>query len=125
VVSYGFAQRTREIGLRMALEAHPSQVLAAVVSRGLGLAGAGVAFGVVRSFATVRLMEGMLCGVTPTDPATLATAAAALTVFARGARYLPGRRPTHVDPAVVLTPRLSRSAHRFSGNGPPPRAAAL
>jgi ABC-type antimicrobial peptide transport system permease subunit len=102
VVSYGFAQRTREIALRMALGARPSQVLAAVVSQGLGLAGAGVGFGVVGSFATVRPMGGMLCGVTPTDPATLATAAAALTVVALGATYLPGRRATHVDPAVVI-----------------------
>jgi putative ABC transport system permease protein len=102
VVSYGVAQRTREIGLRMALGARPSQVLASVVGQGLGLAAAGVALGLAGSFAAARLMEGLLYGVTATDPAALAGAAAVLTLVALGAAYLPGRRATRVDPAAVL-----------------------
>jgi len=102
VVSYGVAQRTREIALRMALGAHPTRMLASVVGQGLVLAGTGVALGLLGSFAAARLMEGMLYGVTPGDPATLAAAAAALALIALGASYLPARRAARVDPAVVL-----------------------
>lgn len=102
VVSYGVAQRTREIGLRMALGARPSQVLASVVRHGLGLAAGGVALGLVGSFATARLVERMLYRVGPRDPVALAGAAAVLTAVALAATYLPGRRATQVDPAVVL-----------------------
>jgi predicted permease len=102
VVSCAVAQRTREIGLRMALGARPSQVLASVVGQGLGLAVSGVALGLAGALVAARLMSGMLYGVTPTDPLALAGAAATLTIAAVGAAYVPGRRATRVDPAVVL-----------------------
>jgi predicted permease len=102
VVSYGVAQRTREIALRMALGAHPTRMLASVVGQGLGLAGAGVVLGLIGSFAAARLMEGMLYGVTPADPVTLAAVATVLVFVVLGASYLPVRRAARVDPAVVL-----------------------
>lgn len=100
--TYGVAQRTREIALRMALGAHPTRMLASVVGQGLRLAGAGVALGLLGSFAAARLMEGMLYGVTPADPATLAAATVTLALVVLVASYLPARRAAHVDPAVVL-----------------------
>src|SRR5262249_38601436 len=75
VVSYGVAQRTREIALRLALGAHPTRMLASVVGQGLLLAGMGVTLGLVGSFLSARLIEGMLYGVTSADPATLVAAA--------------------------------------------------
>ena len=102
VLAYLVNQRTREIGVRLALGAKPSDVLWMVVGRGLWLAGFGVAIGLVAAVALTRLMQGVLYGVTPTDPLTFVGVAAALLAVAGFASWLPARRATRVDPLVAL-----------------------
>jgi ABC-type antimicrobial peptide transport system permease subunit len=102
VLAYLVNQRTREIGVRLALGAKPSDVLWMVVGRGLWLAGFGVVIGLVAAVALTRLMQGVLYGVTPTDPLTFVGVAAALLAVAGFASWLPARRATRVDPLVAL-----------------------
>jgi len=102
VLAYLVNQRTREIGVRLALGAKSSDVLWMVVGRGLWLAGFGVAIGLVAALALTRLMQGVLYGVTPTDPLTFVGVAAALLAVAGFASWLPARRATRVDPLVAL-----------------------
>ncbi len=102
VLAYLVNQRTREIGVRLALGAKPSDVLWMVVGRGLWLAGLGVAIGLVAAVALTRLMQGVLYGVTPRDPLTFVGVAAALLAVAAFASWLPARRATRVDPLVAL-----------------------
>jgi predicted permease len=102
VLAYLVNQRTREIGVRLALGARPSDVLWMVVSRGLWLAGLGVAVGLVAALVLTRLMQGVLYGVTPTDPLTFVGVSAVLLGVAAFASWLPARRATRVDPLVAL-----------------------
>jgi predicted permease len=102
VLAYLVNQRTREIGVRLALGASTSDVLSMVVGRGLRLAGLGVAAGLVGSLALTRLMAGVLFGVTPTDPLTFGVVALALLAVAALASWLPALRATRVDPLVAL-----------------------
>jgi predicted permease len=102
VLAYLVTQRTREIGVRLALGASPRDVLRMVVGRGLRLAGLGVAIGLVAALVLTRLMQGVLYGVTPTDPLTFVGVAAALLAVAAFASWLPARRATRVDPLVAL-----------------------
>ncbi|HEY7216285.1 MAG TPA: ABC transporter permease [Thermoanaerobaculia bacterium] len=102
VMSYFVAQRTQELGVRMALGARRSDVLALVLGRGAGLALLGVALGLAGARGLTRWMTGLLFEVSPTDPATFVLAAAALAAAALAASYLPARRAAQVDPAVVL-----------------------
>jgi predicted permease len=102
VLSYGVVQRTREIGIRMALGARPTRVLRLVVGDGLVLTVAGLAIGLAGSAALTRLLTSLLFGVTATDPATFVAVAAFLTLVALVASYLPARRATKIDPAVAL-----------------------
>jgi putative ABC transport system permease protein len=102
VMSYSVAQRTHEIGIRMALGARRPDVLALVVKQGMVLALMGIAAGAVLSLAITRLISGMLFGITATDPLTFAGVAALLGTVAFLANYLPARRASKVDPMVAL-----------------------
>ncbi|MGO9272282.1 MAG: ADOP family duplicated permease [Terriglobia bacterium] len=102
VISYSVAQRTQEIGIRMALGATRRQVLSMVMRRGLWFAGSGLAAGQVLALMLNRTLKGLLVGVSTTDPLTLGVTGAVLLVAAVLACYLPARRATRVDPLVAL-----------------------
>jgi putative ABC transport system permease protein len=102
VLSYAVAQRTREIGIRMALGARGSTVLAMVMRHAVVLAIAGIAVGVVASYFLSEILSGLLFVVRPTDPLTFSSVAALLFAVALLASYLPARRATRVDPIVAL-----------------------
>jgi putative ABC transport system permease protein len=103
VTSYGVAQRTREIGIRLALGASGERVLREVVGRGVRLTLVGAVLGLAGAIAAARLATALLFGVTPTDPRALATAAAILALVSIAACYLPARRAARVDPVAALS----------------------
>ncbi len=102
VMSYTVAQRTREMGVRMALGATPGDAMRLVLGEGLALAAAGIGVGMVAAIGSSRLLRGVLVGVTPTDPLTFVTVPIALALVALLASYLPARRATRVDPTTAL-----------------------
>jgi putative ABC transport system permease protein len=101
-VAWGVAQRTREIGVRMALGAEPSQVARLFLRQAFVVAGSGIAVGLAGAAASTRLLQSWLYGVTPLDPAAFAWSAAAMLIIAALAAYIPARRAAHVDPLVTL-----------------------
>jgi putative ABC transport system permease protein len=102
VVAYSVAQRTREIGVRMALGAQPADVLRMVLGQGARLAAFGLAGGVIASLLVTRFLASMLFGVSATDPATFIAIALLLTAVTLLASYIPARRATRVDPIEAL-----------------------
>jgi predicted permease len=102
VISYSVAQRTREIGIRMALGAREQEVTRMFVAHGLRLAAIGVSCGLVAAFALMRLMSSLLFEVSPVDPLTYAGVSFGLTIAAVLASYLPALRATAIDPMEAL-----------------------
>jgi predicted permease len=102
VLSYVVTQRTREIGIRMALGAQAAQLKRVLLGQALALVGTGVAVGVGAALLLTQLMESLLFGVTALDPATYLAVAAVLIVTGALAGYLPARRATRVDPISAL-----------------------
>jgi predicted permease len=102
VISYMVSLRTREIGVRMALGAAPGEIGRMISRQGLTMAGAGVAIGLLASFALTRYLRALLFEISPTDPMTLGGVALVLLVVALGASWLPARRAARVEPAVAL-----------------------
>jgi putative ABC transport system permease protein len=102
VVAYSVAQRTRELGIRLALGADRWQVLLMIFGSGIELILTGAILGTLGALATSRVMRQMLFEVKPADPLSLAGGAAVLIAIAALATYLPARRATKVDPMVTL-----------------------
>ena len=102
MLSYLVTERTREVGIRMALGAGRRNVLALVIAQGFRLALLGIVAGLVGAWALTRLMNSLLFGVTPTDSVTLVSVVLTLAVVALLACYVPARRATKVDPLVAL-----------------------
>jgi hypothetical protein len=102
VLSYGIAQRTGEIAVRIALGAQPGRVMSMILSETIGLVGVGLALGGGMAYAASRLINSRLYGVAPQDPATLALATGLLLVVALSAAYVPARRASKVDPMTAL-----------------------
>jgi ABC-type antimicrobial peptide transport system permease subunit len=102
VLAFAVAQRTREIGVRLALGAVRRDILALVFGQGARLVAFGLAGGSLATIALTRSMASLLYGVAPIDPPTLASAAALLTGVAALATYLPARRAARIDPMEAL-----------------------
>ena len=102
VISYAVSQRTREIGIRMAMGAQRNELTGLFVRQGLLLTAIGVVFGVGVAFATMRLMRSLLFDVSPMDPSTYLVATVSIVVIAWLASYLPSRRAAQVNPVDAL-----------------------
>ena len=102
LLSYTVAQRTREIGIRLALGAPRQAVLGLIARQGLGLALGGTALGLLGALALTRLLRSLLFGVGPLDPIAFAAAPLILIAVALVASYLPARRAARVDPMISL-----------------------
>jgi putative ABC transport system permease protein len=102
VICYSVAERTRELGIRMALGAAPIDVLAMVVRQGFSLAVAGVAIGLAGAFGTTRLLSALLTGVSATDPLIFAAVPMLLALVAISASFFPARRAARVNPTTAL-----------------------
>jgi putative ABC transport system permease protein len=102
VIAYSVSQRTREIGIRMALGARRHELTAMFVRHGILLTGAGAAIGLIVAFAVMRLMSSLLFHVSPADPLTYLVVSLGLVLIAALASYLPARRTAGVDPSEAL-----------------------
>jgi ABC-type antimicrobial peptide transport system permease subunit len=102
VLSFFTAQRTREVGVRMAMGATPRDILGMVMREGLSLVAAGAVAGLAGTLAATRLLSALLFGVSPTDPLTIAATTMALSGVALVACYVPARRATRIDPIQAL-----------------------
>ncbi len=102
VMAYSVAQRTQEIGIRMALGAESLDVLKLIARQGMTLALIGVGAGLLASVALTRLMKSLLFGVSPNDPLTFAVIALLLTIVTLLACFIPARRATKIDPIIAL-----------------------
>ncbi len=102
IVAYSVAQRTREIGIRVALGAKPGQIVGMVVGQNLRVVALGIVLGLACAVPATRLLRGLLFQVGPNDPVTFVVIGATLVAVAVVASYLPARRGTRVDPVVTL-----------------------
>jgi predicted permease len=102
VIAYSVSQRTREIGIRMALGAQRQTLISMFVRHGLLLTGVGIACGLVASFAVMRLMSSLLFNVSPLDPVTYSAVTIVVVITAYLACYLPSRRAATIDPVDAL-----------------------
>ena len=102
VIAYAVSQRTREIGVRMAVGASGREVLALFLRQGLRLTGLGIALGLAGALGLTRLLASQLYGVRATDPATLASVSGVLLLVALVASFLPARRAARVEPMNAL-----------------------
>ena len=102
VIAYTVAQRTHEIGIRMALGAQRSHVLGMVMRRGATLALAGTALGFAGALILTRMLSSLLFGISTTDPATFAAASLGLLGVALAASFIPARRATRIDPILAV-----------------------
>jgi putative ABC transport system permease protein len=102
VLSYSVTQRSREIGIRMAIGAQRRDVLKMIVAHGMKLTAIGVTLGLIGALCTTRMMSSLLFQVTPTDPAVLAAVVVLVAGIALFASYLPARRASGVDPLVAF-----------------------
>ena len=102
LLSYEVTQRTREIGIRMALGARPPDVLRIVVRQGVGLSAVGAVIGILVALGATRYLASLLYGVRPFDPPTFLAVALLLSLVALAACYIPARRASRVDPLVAL-----------------------
>jgi putative ABC transport system permease protein len=101
-IAYAVTRRTRELGLRASLGAGRGSLLALVLRRGLGVTLVGISAGVGVSLWVTRFLEGLVFGLSTSDPAALLGVSAALFVVAAVAAYLPARKGTRIDPMVAL-----------------------
>ena len=102
VLSYMVAQRTRDIGIRIALGASPLHVLRDVLGHGMRMAGAGLLIGLIAGLAGARVLSSLLFGTRPTDAITFLVVSLVLGAVAALASYLPAHRATRIDPVVAL-----------------------
>jgi ABC-type antimicrobial peptide transport system permease subunit len=102
ILSYSVSERTKEIGIHMALGATRGSVLGMVLGQGMRLTIVGLLAGLVASFGLTRLLQAQLFNVKPTDPLTLSAVALFIAAVALVACYVPARRATRVDPMVML-----------------------
>jgi len=102
LIAYWVSQRTREIGVRMALGAQPRSIVALVVGRGISVISLGLVVGVAAALLLTRLLGSLLFGVRPGDPITYLIVAPLLALVALGACYIPARRATRVQPMAAL-----------------------
>jgi predicted permease len=102
VISYAVTQRTREIGVRMALGAAPAAMQGQVLRQTMGLAAIGLAIGLPAAWMAAKAIQGLLFGVVPSDPATFGGVAALVAMVAALAGYLPARRASRIDPVLAL-----------------------
>jgi putative ABC transport system permease protein len=102
VVSYSAAQRTHEIGIRMALGAEPGQVIGTIFRQGLTIVGIGILLGLLAAAGIAKLAGSFLVGVSAIDPLTFVSVSMLLAAIALLACYIPARRATRVDPMIAL-----------------------
>jgi ABC-type antimicrobial peptide transport system permease subunit len=102
VMAYSVSQRTREIGIRMAIGARQADVARMVLRSGLVLTTVGVVVGIAAALGLTQLLQSQLFGVRPSDPATIVSVVVLMTVVATAAAYLPARRAARVDPVSAL-----------------------